>query len=46
MRKKHILVMILIIFSTTIYSCAEKFYSEYPGKVTKGYNKPPKDLKR
>jgi len=38
--------LILIIVSVLMYSCAPKYYSEYPGKVTKGYKKPPKELKK
>jgi hypothetical protein len=46
MSKKHILVVILIILSVVIYSCSKRYYTDYQGKVTKGYNKPPKELKK
>jgi uncharacterized protein YpmB len=44
MRKKHILILILIVLSVVIYSsCAEKYYN---GMSTKGYNKAPKEWKK
>jgi|WetSurSiteA1Bulk_404760.scaffolds.fasta_scaffold14635_1 hypothetical protein len=46
MSKKQILFGILIFLTIVLYSCAKKYYTEYPGKITKGYTKPPKDLKR
>jgi len=46
MKKKNILVVILIVLSVLICSCAPKYYSDHPGKITKGYKKAPKELKK
>jgi len=48
MRKKSLLIFI-ITFCTLIIvptSCSSKYYTNHQGKVTKGYNKPPKKLKK
>ncbi len=46
MNKSYILYLILIILILISVSCAPKYYSNYQGKVTKGYNKPPRELKK
>ena len=46
MKKNCIFVLILIVSLLIPYSCTPKYYSNYRGKVTKGYNKPPKEIKR
>jgi len=46
MKKKNILVIILIVILVFIFSCAPKYYSDHRGKVTKGYKKAPKELKK
>ncbi len=46
MRKKLKITVMLIILSIVVCSCYHRYYSEYPGKVTKGYHKPPKEIKK
>jgi len=42
------LVIILIIALVTIAagSCSHRYYSNYNGKVTKGFSKPPRDISK
>jgi hypothetical protein len=44
-RKPAFIILLLIIVSIVFGSCSRRYYSNHPGKVTKGYNKPPKKWK-
>lgn len=48
MRVRNFLIILSSFFILLLAapSCAPKYYTDHPGKVTKGYNKPPKKLKK
>ena len=46
MKRRHILILLIVILTVMPYSCTRMYYTDYPGKVTKGYKKPPKEWKK
>jgi len=47
MRKKYLLILIITLCALIVApSCSNKYYTHHQGKVTKGYNKPPKKWKK
>lgn len=44
-RKNTIVVVLIAILLLVACSCSHRYYSGYNGKVTKGFRKPPREIK-